>query len=514
MASEIKTEQADTISTAPLPKAGKGRRRRRWMIPLAAVAVLAVVGGGIWAFTDRRGEGPVYTDYAVQRGTLRLTLEETSVLQALAERDVTSSVAGEVLTADLEIGAIVQAGDLLFTVDDSGARAALAQAELALDRAQQTLDQVRRQISHRTVTAPITGRVAAVTVREGDLLSPGMSALTLVDETALSLTLPFLAQDAAALAPGQGAQIVLEGTGEVLSGTVAQVSSGSYLSALGAQVSTVVLRVEGTGGISPGTAAAASVGEIPCHQPGTMDYLTVREVRSKVEGEVSGLTLIQGDRVQAGQTLFTLAGDGTDGALTAAQLAVEEARALADRRRQELIQYQIHAPVAGTVVSRTAHPGDKLTATSLGAPLAVIADLSRLRCPLAVDELDIAQVAPGQRVELTADAYPQAVYPGTVVSIDPMGAASGGVTTFTVWVEVADYGDLRPGMNLTAQIVTQQVQDVVSIPLAALEQGDQVWKKDPDGSYRAVSVRTGRTDGTLVEIVEGLDQGDIVGIVS
>ena len=84
--------------------------------------------------------------------------------------------------------------------------------------------------------------------------------------------------------------------------------------------------------------------------------------------------------------------------------------------------------------------------------MCVINDLSYLEMTLDVDELDILDIAVGQKAEITADAISDRTFEGVVTSISSAGTTSGGTTTYPVTIRIDDTGSLMPGMNATAAL--------------------------------------------------------------
>ena len=90
-----------------------------------------------------------------------------------------------------------------------------------------------------------------------------------------------------------------------------------------------------------------------------------------------------------------------------------------------------------------------------------------------IDELDINQINVGQPVTVTADSV-NGTFDGVVTRVSMVGTTQGGTTTYPVTVQVDEYGDLRPGMNVNADIVVEQASSVIAVPNAAVERGDIV----------------------------------------
>ena len=138
-----------------------------------------------------------------------------------------------------------------------------------------------------------------------------------------------------------------------------------------------------------------------------------------------------------------------------------------------------------------------------------------------VGELDIGKVRPGQEVEVTAAALPGESFTGTVERVSINGTTTGGFTTYPVTIAIADYGDLKPGMNVTAAIRCETAENAVSVPVAAVSRGNVVLVPGEgalaeDGTVADPAkleerqVVLGVSDGDYIEITSGLSAGDTV----
>lgn len=117
--------------------------------------------------------------------------------------------------------------------DAGDAEIGLQQAQLSLRQAQLNYDEL---LSGMSPSASAAGVVQQVHVQKGDLVSPGTPIADVADNSTMTLTLPFRRRDAASLSPGQGAQVTIAGTMEVLSGTVESISSAELVGSGGALV--------------------------------------------------------------------------------------------------------------------------------------------------------------------------------------------------------------------------------------------------------------------------------------
>ncbi len=133
-----------------------------------------------------------------------------------------------------------------------------------------------------------------------------------------------------------------------------------------------------------------------------------------------------------------------------------------------------------------------------------------------VDELDINSVSQGQQAAITLDAIEDETFTGIVTKVgSSAGSSGGGVAKYTVEVEIPGDERMKEGMNASATITVKEQEDVVTIPVTALqERGAKVFvytQKDSEGNLSGEQeVTTGLSDGSTVEITEGLSEGDKV----
>ena len=133
---------------------------------------------------------------------------------------------------------------------------------------------------------------------------------------------------------------------------------------------------------------------------------------------------------------------------------------------------------------------------------------------VSVDELDILRLSVGQQVSVYLDALAGTHFEGVITRIDPEGTNSGGNTKYTAAVAIARTGSMRAGMNGTVIVYGETHENVLLIPLTALnEDGNKVtvytgYDAETDTLINPVPVETGVSDGTNAEILSGLSVGE------
>lgn len=156
---------------------------------------------------------------------------------------------------------------------------------------------------------------------------------------------------------------------------------------------------------------------------------------------------------------------------------IETAKAQIAQREAALRQAEIDldrtkiiAPINGTVISRTADVGQTVAA-SLQAPelFKIAQDLRRISVEAQVNEADVGQVAEGNPVTFTVDAYPDRTFQGKVTQVRLAATELQNVVTYTVIIEASnDDRRLFPGMTANVQIEVAQKDNALRVPNDAL----------------------------------------------
>ncbi|MFZ4396436.1 MAG: efflux RND transporter periplasmic adaptor subunit [Kiritimatiellia bacterium] len=153
-----------------------------------------------------------------------------------------------------------------------------------------------------------------------------------------------------------------------------------------------------------------------------------------------------------------------------AKAAITQAVATLCVNRSDRDKAEIHSPIKGIVLSRTAEPGQTVAAAFSTPVLFTLAeDLAQIELRVDVDEADVGQVQDGQEASFTVDAYPDRHFPARVKQVRFGSKTVDGVVTYTTVLNVDNASlSLRPGMTATAAITTRKVTNVLRVPNAAL----------------------------------------------
>jgi len=209
--------------------------------------------------------------------------------------------------------------------------------------------------------------------------------------------------------------------------------------------------------------------------------------------------------------------------------------ALADYNNQKSIagERSVAAPISGIINEVNIKNGDDLgnlsssnsssmsssSSTSNNAsgtnqsPI-IIGDLETLKAQVQVNEVDIPKVKAGQKATLKFDALENLSVTGKVEKIDALGTNTQGVVTYNVTIELTELdAKIKPGMSVSASIITKVNQDTITIPNSALKSDDN------NGYYAQILVgqtpqnrqlEIGAANNKETEILSGIDEGDKV----
>ena len=405
--------------------------------------------------------------------------------------------------------------------DLSSAETSLQRAKESAQTAQSDYAEETARIAGNIYRSTASGYIKTLYIKEGDKVNSGMKIADLYDDSAMKITVPFLSGEAAEINVGDEAAVILEDTGEQISGTVTVVSSMEETLSGGRLVKNVTVEVSNPGGLTTDTAASVKVDGFVCSAEGTFAAKTETTLSVEISGnkslEIENLLIHEGSYVEKNSELFQVTAKTAEEYLKEFKDAVESADDNLENAENKLSNtqdnvddYTITAPISGTVITKNAKVGDKISKNSSGTTtMAVIYDLSTMTLEMSVDELDVSSIKVGQSVEITADAVEGETFTGTVTNVSLQSSYSNGVTNYPVTVTLDDTGSLLPGMNVDAKIILDSSEDALVIPASALMRGNRVYvKKSPDSTENADTQRNDSSDNAGDADSERKNPGD------
>lgn len=213
--------------------------------------------------------------------------------------------------------------------------------------------------------------------------------------------------------------------------------------------------------------------------------------------------------------------------LESAELSVKQRENALLDAKETLSNYYIVAPFDGTVAKIKVKKADSV---SSGTAVATFIT-KQMMATITLNEVDVAKVKVGQRATMTFDAIDELTITGKVTSVDTVGIVSQGVVTYTVEIGLdTDDQRIKPGMSVSASIITDVKQDTLLVPNSAV--------KSSNGSYyvemfstplisassttpslqgtpskiapNKITVEVGISNDSDTEIISGVKEGDQV----
>ncbi|MCX7785512.1 MAG: efflux RND transporter periplasmic adaptor subunit [candidate division WOR-3 bacterium] len=258
--------------------------------------------------------------------------------------------------------------------------------------------------------------------------------------------------------------------------------------------------------------------EVKVMATGTIRPYTRVEVKSPVSGRVEEILVDEGAKVKPGDILAWISSEDRIALLDAARAVLESAQKSHDSSQIRSAQksYEIaekaYKPVpltnsiAGEVISRSCEPGQNVNTQTT---LFVISD--RLVASVTVDEADIGKIELGQKAQITLDAFPNEPVSAKVTKIAREGTIVSDVVVYNVLVEPEKVpAKWASGMTANVEFFVVKKDNVLLIPKSAIKErnGNQIVQVFASNKPEPRKIIAGVTDGKMVEVVEGLSEGD------
>ena len=498
---------------------------------LGAVLLAVIAGGAVFVYQKKaasssKKETSVRTG-TVTRQTIQQSLSSSGTISPKNSYTITSMVEGKVISADFNEGDQVTEGQVLYQIDASSMTSKLNSATSSLERAQESYNDAMKDYnsavadySGNTVKSTVSGYIKTMKIRAGDQVSGNTEIAEIYNDSVMEVDIPCLSVEAAQISVGSTATLTLSDTLEEISGTVTSVDQLDTTLTGGQLVRYVTVQVTNPGGLTSDIYATASINGINSCGDGAFQPIQNVTLRA---GDLSGSVTVKkplvsaGDYVNVGTAIFSMDAEDANDILKTyknkvadAKSSLENAQSNLDMTTDNYENYTITAPISGTVTTKNVNAGENVQNGNSATALAVIYDLSEVTFEMNIDELDISNVKVGQTVEVTADAFEDQTFEGTVTKVSMEGTAANGVTYYPVTVTMTEYGGLLPGMNVTGVIILDEAEDALAIPVDALQRGNKVYVKDSTTSKKAEASTQGvaaagddKPEGTADDKSEG-----------
>ena len=463
----------------------------------------------------------------VKYGDIIETIEQSGTIEPYERREITALVNGEVISSPFKEGDFVNEGDTLYQIDDEDAQLNLERTRNGITKSQLDLNETNKNIAKLNIYASGSGTLTDFKLEKGDEIQVGEIG-KIVNTATLTAKIPFTQADYNKISVGNSVTVTSAAYMMSMQGTVTHKYDSSVGTASdGSYLKNIEVSIQNPGSLSSGVTVSGAVntysGTVYSAKSGQIESGSETSLRAEVAGTVKSVNVKNGDNVTRGQLIATLESDNLSNSRTNSELSLSDSKISLKSGQKALEDYNITAPISGTVITKNVEVGDKIDSSNAKEALMVVADMSKMKFTISVDELEIEDISLGQTAVVDADALPGVTFNGVVTAIASEGTVSGqGVTTYDVEIVIDEPGNLMPGMNVNANIVVSEIKNVLNIPEEALNKAadgkatvyvkTEKTPKDakfPDG-YEEKEIEYGASNGTVVEIKSGLSEGDTI----
>ena len=474
---------SETEAVKPVRKKKKGRVKKAvkrivkiLLLVILAIAALFLLKAYIGKQAESNADSESLSQGVVLRGAMEETVYGTGTTSAVNQPNLLAEADGTLTELRIAIGDEVKAGDILAVITNDELDDTITDLEFSLWELDDTITGTAAGSKVTSIVAPAAGRLMAVYAEAGDdalAVFRREGALAIIS-TDGRMKVEFDSEQTSMNA-SLGETVLVQGVGIDTTGTITD------LTRQGTHATVTILSDEFEMGhmVSVVTQSGEVLGK------GTLEVNKPMAV-SSYGGTIKSVRVTVGQEVKRKDTLFTL--EDSPLTLTLENLRLQReaaAKELADAKaqRESLI---VLAPCDGQIATLNVREGDEITSGTLLGSILQGEDMS---LTIAVDELDVVSVEPGQKVTITVDALSGVEMEGEVYKIAPVGTNSGGVTTYDVELSFDANGTgVRSGMNATGEIQVASKEDTLYVPVEAIMTiNNQTYVMVADESGQAVA---------------------------
>lgn len=497
------------------------------------VLVLAFIAYLI--FRPKGNSGNIQTQ-AVTKQNLQLTVLATGQVVSSVDLNLSFQSSGVVKQINVTEGDKVKAGQVLATLDQSNARATLTTAQGSLAQAQANYEKVLSGSTNQQVAAAQQAVVAAQVALNN--ASTTLATTITQQNTAVNNAYQTLLNTSITALPSSNN---IDSVVPVITGTYTGSAQGVYkisvyASGNGLKFQTSGLEISsGNAQNQPTPMGLNGLSVQFATNPSSSDSWTVNipntyastyttnynAYQTALQTQVSNVTAAQNQvntaQAALGQAQANLAvteSQATSAEIDAAKAQIISAQGQVDSAEATLNNTILTAPEDGTITSVDTKVGELASALQ---EVVILQDVNNLHAEANVSEADIANLQPGQSVDVTFDALgPDRHFTGSVLTVNPGATVVSGVVNYLVKATLPSIPDIKPGMTANMTILVAKKDNVLAVPSSAIiSQNNNQYVRVVDdikkGTYHQVQVQTGlNADGGMVEITSGLNEGQVV----
>lgn len=534
----------------------RGAPTRRRYAALLGPAVLLVALSACSA----SGTAPAARTALVTRGDVTGGVSAIGSFAAVSTENLGFATGGKLTSVKVKVGDHVKAGDVLATVDSRQAKHALEQAEANLAAQQAGLDRITSGTTVSGAQSTVSQAQSVVSATKGQVSATAEADQKAIDRAKTQLKTDEDARDDAKdaldLAETQCAKSNSTAASSMTSSSALLAEAQQQLAAGDtdganktlqelSRVNAAASSVSAASSTACASKATAQAGVTAAKQKvvASKTALVAAQQKKKVDAAAGKLATENAEQaVVAAQNGLNSSSADRPHSIEQQQALVNAAQAGVDTAQKAVDDTKLVAPSDGTVTvingskgeyvaastgttalapgSKAAIPGSSTASSTTGATrpggtqFMVLSDVDKVQLVLPFEQSDAAQIKPGEKVTVQADAVPGSELNGKVISVAPSSTVTSGAISYLATVGLNEANSkLKDGQTARGTVITQQRANVLTVPNSAVhQQGDAstVVVLNDDGSQQTVPFEPGAVGADTTEVLSGLTEGQHV----
>ena len=505
---------------------------------ISAVAIVLILTGGYRWYQNAHGaSGSVqYITAPAQNATITVATTASGQVAALNRVDIKPVGSGNLVAVDVKQGATVKFGQTLAVIDERTAALSVSQAQAGVDSAKAAYDTLIAGPTSTDLTVD-QGPVQSAQASLDNAKTSYANIITTQNQAASKALTQLLNTDTTAIPSGGNsstASIIITGQyAGTIQGqyviTIRSAGGGVFFNISGLETNSAIsvtrgfAEALGTQGLfinfgTTGTLVSGDTWIVSLPNTASTNYLTNSNAyQAALQTQTQSLATAQQqidsaqlNLTQAQASLSQKVAPPTAASLEAAQAQIQSAEGQLQSAQIAYSNNIIKAPFDGVIAALNNHIGDQVGSSTIIATIITQQQIAQL----SLNEVDVSKIKFGDKAIMTFDALNGLSITGTVAEIDTIGTVTQGVVTYNVQIGFdVENSQVKPGMSVSAAIITDVAADVLAVPNSAVKSssgGSYVQILDKNGAPQNVNVQSGISNDTLTEITSGLNAGDMV----
>nr|WP_312578596.1 HlyD family efflux transporter periplasmic adaptor subunit [Sedimentibacter sp.] len=453
-------------------------------------------------------------EHTVSKDNINVSVTGSGSVNPTDKRVIKSEEDGTVNSIYVSEGDLIEKDQILISLKSDSSNDNQIQSKdikLNIERAQKQLNDLYASKGDLNIYADESGVISNMKLEVGDQITANSTIGTISDTDNSYIEVYFTKDQFDKIKLDDPASVFMTKYFSTVTGVVSYKDSTPVQKGGGTFGYKVNVKIKNPGGYSVGDVAQVSItnsgGTYQGMYNGEIIEIKEESIISKIGGKVKTVKVENGEYINKGDIVATMESDDIE-------LQIAEQQNIIEKNQSQLNDLTegdtVYSPMKGTVLQVDVSGEEVVDRNTV---LMTVADLENMEVVLDVDELDITKITLGQQAIITTDVFKDESFTGKVTKISMEGQTNNGVTTYKVTIHLDDRKSLMSGMNVDIEILSDERNNVIVVPIDAIHKLDgeyMVTIKDKEGNKSDVKVELGLANKDNVEIVNGVEEGDVV----